>query len=550
MKPQKLIHVGVIIYTIINFIQAVFQPLLLDEAYYYYYSQHLNWGYFDHPPLVALIAKAGSFLGRTEIGVRLGSVILSGLTFYFLLRMIKRSIEEIDVNTILLLFGFPFVGTLFLSIPDSGLLFFSVLFYFVFERYLKEDSYLNALYLGLISAGLIYSKYHGTLTILFVVIANVQLLKRRTLWFAFGIFILALIPHLFWLFEHDWITVKFQLFGRGSGGFSVRNIIEYIALFGFVIAGLFIIPMLQLRSLKNTIIASLKEKNTIGHTLMISVIGFLVFFLIFSTRGPIEMNWLFSASIPLLILFGRSNILETKLSSYTIYLSVIIVFLFRIMLVTSCIPKIGYLHVFTGYKKWANDIENKANGKTVFFENSYQMASMYSFQTGKKSYSLNTLGNRSNQYDFECLEPISKNTEVFIVSEWMKWENPLDTMNHEKGIYKYNTCSGLTFLNGTKLELEKIEHINNVYNIDLTIEQNCNVSIVELDKNERIKIVLELNRPAINPDFIELVSAEYQLSEKRLSLKVLLNEDVEFIRVGLKVDNGPISNNSDKIRLP
>jgi 4-amino-4-deoxy-L-arabinose transferase-like glycosyltransferase len=68
----------------VNLIQATFTGLLHDEAYYWVWSKHLDWGYFDHPPMIALLIKAGTIIGDTELGVRLIFVILSPLFVYLL----------------------------------------------------------------------------------------------------------------------------------------------------------------------------------------------------------------------------------------------------------------------------------------------------------------------------------------------------------------------------------------------------------------------------------------------------------------------------------
>ena len=44
-------------WTIITLIQAWGTELFDDEAYYWVYSKFLDWGYFDHPPMVALLIK-------------------------------------------------------------------------------------------------------------------------------------------------------------------------------------------------------------------------------------------------------------------------------------------------------------------------------------------------------------------------------------------------------------------------------------------------------------------------------------------------------------
>ena len=45
--------------------------LTFDEAYYALWSQNLSFGYFDHPPMVALWIRAStSLFGTSEFGVR------------------------------------------------------------------------------------------------------------------------------------------------------------------------------------------------------------------------------------------------------------------------------------------------------------------------------------------------------------------------------------------------------------------------------------------------------------------------------------------------
>jgi undecaprenyl-diphosphatase len=53
-------------------------PLAGDEAYYWQWSRHLAWGYYDQGPLIAFLIRFGTWLlGPTETGVRLTAVLLS-----------------------------------------------------------------------------------------------------------------------------------------------------------------------------------------------------------------------------------------------------------------------------------------------------------------------------------------------------------------------------------------------------------------------------------------------------------------------------------------
>src|ERR1700676_433527 len=57
---------------------AAWTPLTFDEAYYWMWSKHLAGGYYDHPPMVALVIRLGTMLaGDTELGVRLVSIVLA-----------------------------------------------------------------------------------------------------------------------------------------------------------------------------------------------------------------------------------------------------------------------------------------------------------------------------------------------------------------------------------------------------------------------------------------------------------------------------------------
>ena len=47
---------------IVQSIVAFNAELFHDEAYYWMYSKYPDWGYFDHPPLVAMLIKIGNFI--------------------------------------------------------------------------------------------------------------------------------------------------------------------------------------------------------------------------------------------------------------------------------------------------------------------------------------------------------------------------------------------------------------------------------------------------------------------------------------------------------
>src|SRR4051812_3260891 len=64
--------------TLARFMLAATTPLAFDEAYYWLWSRHLAGGYYDHPPMIAVVIRLGtSIAGDAELGVRLVCVLLS-----------------------------------------------------------------------------------------------------------------------------------------------------------------------------------------------------------------------------------------------------------------------------------------------------------------------------------------------------------------------------------------------------------------------------------------------------------------------------------------
>src|SRR5438132_11983091 len=62
----------------LRLVAAAYTPLTFDEAYYWTWSKHLAGGYYDHPPMVAIVIRLGTLIsGDTELGVRLVAILLA-----------------------------------------------------------------------------------------------------------------------------------------------------------------------------------------------------------------------------------------------------------------------------------------------------------------------------------------------------------------------------------------------------------------------------------------------------------------------------------------
>ena len=67
-----------------------------DEAYYWLYSQQLQWNYFDHPPLVALWIRifTANLLTQETFFLRLGSVTALAFSSWFMYQTVSTLYNE------------------------------------------------------------------------------------------------------------------------------------------------------------------------------------------------------------------------------------------------------------------------------------------------------------------------------------------------------------------------------------------------------------------------------------------------------------------------
>jgi 4-amino-4-deoxy-L-arabinose transferase-like glycosyltransferase len=138
---------------LLQVIQAYSTELLDDEAYYWVYSKFPEWGYFDHPPMIAILIKAGTFLFPGELGVRFFIVILNTLTLYIIYRLLEKKNDRLFYLIACSMAVLQIGG--FLAVPDIPLTFFAALFFLLYKNFLRNSSYINGLLLGLTAAPVI-----------------------------------------------------------------------------------------------------------------------------------------------------------------------------------------------------------------------------------------------------------------------------------------------------------------------------------------------------------------------------------------------------------
>ncbi|HYM92691.1 MAG TPA: glycosyltransferase family 39 protein [Chitinophagaceae bacterium] len=396
---------------LLNLLQAGVTELFDDEAYYWVYSKFPAWGYFDHPPMIALLIKAGYFLFHNELGVRFFITILSTATLIIIYQLLPKKNNGLFFSIACSMAVLQIGGII--AVPDIPLMFFTAVFFALYRRFLNKYSIVNALLLGLAMALLLYSKYHGVLIILFTLISNLKLFRQPLAYLSAFFTFLLFFPHLLWQFQHGFPSVQYHLFERNSTGYKFSYTTEYI-LGQILLAG----PLLGWLFLWQS--SKYKTADLFERTLKFCLFGIYGFFLLSSLRGRVEANWTIPALIPLFIISHQAllnndkwKIILWKLAPVTLVL-VLMVRLYMALDIAPLewIPK----DEFHQNKIWANAVKEKAGNLPVVFINSYQKASKYWFYSGKEAFSLNTPFYRRNNFNYWPIESSLKGKKVYAVS--------------------------------------------------------------------------------------------------------------------------------------
>jgi len=415
MKPS-LCSIRIIFYSlwlVLSVVQAYFTELSHDEAYYWMYSTRLAWGYFDHPPMIALFVKMGYFLFPNELGVRFFIILMNTATIFLIEKIVSPSnlklFYAIIASIVLIHYGS------ILAIPDNPLLFFTALFFYFYQKYIQKPTAGYMMLLGAIAALMILSKYLAFLVLFFTLLSNPKLLLKPYTWIA-GFFSLALLsPHIYWLYLHDFPSVKYQLFARSATVFDITYTLEFL-LTQPLVYGPFIGFVLLYVALGH------KHANEFEKTMQYNLMGVFLLFFIFTFKGKVEAHWTDSALIPLLY-FGYNGIQGSeKLSRFAMKsfpFSIAIILIARLLLMVDFYSeKIPLTREFHGWEKWSHEIKSLAGNKSVVFDNSYQNASKYAFYSQSEAISRDDLRGRRNQFDIWESEEKLQGKPVMVISNF------------------------------------------------------------------------------------------------------------------------------------
>ncbi|TAK08183.1 glycosyltransferase family 39 protein, partial [bacterium] len=191
-----------------------------DEAYYFYWARFLDWGYFDHPPLVAWISSLVQIWPSSVLAARAGTIILSMISIPLMLSLFKTvgMKDQESIGTALILASGSLAGILlgYITTPDIPMIFCWIAALHECAKALKDNPkrWLSA---GLFTGFGILGKFTMVLigpVFLIALLYHPRKLKNPWPFLGGAVCLLVLLPYMLWLKDHQWVTTRFQ-FGRG-----------------------------------------------------------------------------------------------------------------------------------------------------------------------------------------------------------------------------------------------------------------------------------------------------------------------------------------------
>lgn len=207
--------------TLWRLLMAWLVPVTQDEAYYFDWAHSLAWGYFDHPPGVALLGIGAWIAPGSALASRLGGVLAGALTLVVLARLylnsgIRRG-SDLWLALLMVAGTLPGLAGGFLTTPDTVLALAWALALHESERALAGERrrWLTAgLSVGLGLLGKYSMVVMGPVLLWAILRADPRAL--RTPWPYLGglLALLVFLPNLIWNAENAWLSLRFQL-GHG-----------------------------------------------------------------------------------------------------------------------------------------------------------------------------------------------------------------------------------------------------------------------------------------------------------------------------------------------
>jgi len=214
------------------------QNLPLDTIEALAWGSNLDWGFNKHPPMSAFFPEIlFQIFGSQDWAYYLLSQIFVLISFYYVFKLSKEIFDNnlfglISVFLIEAIYFYNFTTPEF-NVNVCQLPFWSLTVYFSWKIYSsKEIKFTDCFFVGLFAAFGFLSKYLFvyllvSIDLLFIYLIFIKREKKFDFKYLITVevFLIALVPHLIWLNNNEFITITY---GLARTGLEQSNLIDHI----------------------------------------------------------------------------------------------------------------------------------------------------------------------------------------------------------------------------------------------------------------------------------------------------------------------------------
>lgn len=220
VTPIQASLILILAFALLRLLAASGAGLSVDEAHYALYGLHLDWSYFDHPPMVGWLQALALRFGESDVAMRALPILLFAGASWVMHGLTRQLFPHVSpwlgFTSVALMQSAVMLQLLGLAmLPDTPLLLLGLLVLWVLHRIVIAGQMQQWVWLGVLLGLAALSKYTAITLLLTVLLALTlgnqwRQLKTQWPWLAVLIAALLIIPILYWNNRHEWISFAYQ----------------------------------------------------------------------------------------------------------------------------------------------------------------------------------------------------------------------------------------------------------------------------------------------------------------------------------------------------
>jgi len=294
---------------------ALMLPITGDEAYFIVWGKHLDYGYYDHPPMVGWWLTALMQVSDHQLWLRSPAILITtliGLSIFFLVRPYGKT-NAVIASGLYWLAPANLITPLITT--DTPLIFWSFLSGVSFYKAQRHDHLGWYLLAGLFLGLAFYSKFFaGLLGIAYLLYLLFFVRRGLKPYAGLLLVIIGTLPfiglNLLWNYNNCWNNYLFNLQNRTTDySFSIWSIVKYLLLLLYLVTP----PIVFYIWRRPEKVREALTKGGTGLFLALFLIP-IVLFVAVSTGKSVGLHWLFSfypflfIALPSLLHFGQLRV--------------------------------------------------------------------------------------------------------------------------------------------------------------------------------------------------------------------------------------------------